>query len=363
VFPSFSAGWRIGDETFLDGLDWISDLKIRGSWGTMGNQLAVSPQNAVFLFGDDVTLSYYDLYGTFNSSVRGFYPLRIANPNARWETNVTTNIGFDAGLFSSKVNIVFDWYSKRTKDLLFNPELPGIAGGATAPYINIASMTNKGIDMELSFKNNWGDLGFNGSVVFTTYRNEITRIAEGVDFFNWGSSSIGPFVRNEVGHPISSFYGYQVIRLFQNDAEVNKAPSQDGAETGFLRFANNDTTTNWWNPGWQGIDYNDKTFIGNPNPTFTYGFNLGFNYKNFDLSAFIYSSQGNDIFNWNKWWIDFWPSYQGQKSKDLLYNSWTEKNTGAIVPKASNYELRHGVNSKASQQYRIRHGGTKQYNK
>ena len=336
VFPSFSAGWRIGDETFLDGLDWISDLKIRGSWGTMGNQLAVSPQNAVFLFGDDVTLSYYDLYGTFNSSVRGFYPLRIANPNARWETNVTTNIGFDAGLFSSKVNIVFDWYSKRTKDLLFNPELPGIAGGAEQPYVNVASINNSGIDLELSFKNNWGDLGFNGSVVFTTYRNEITRIAEGVDFFNWGSSSIGPFVRNEVGHPISSFYGYQVIRLFQNDAEVNKAPSQDGAETGFLRFANNDTTTNWWNPGWQGIDYNDKTFIGNPNPTFTYGFNLGFNYKNFDLSAFIYGSQGNDIFNWNKWWIDFWPSYQGQKSKALLYDSWTSKNKDSKVPKASN---------------------------
>ena len=120
----------ISNESFLEGLKWISDLKIRGSWGKMGNQFSLSPQNAVYLFGESIGASYYDLYGTFNSSVRGYYPLRIGNPDATWETNTTTDIGFDAGLFNSKVTIVFDWYSKKASDLLYNPEMPGTAGVA-----------------------------------------------------------------------------------------------------------------------------------------------------------------------------------------------------------------------------------------
>ena len=115
IFPSFSAGWRISNESFMEGLNWISDLKIRGSWGIMGNQFALSPQNAVYLFGESIGASWYDLYGTFNSSVRGYYPIRIGNPDAKWETNTTTDIGFDAGLFDSKITIIFDWYSKNSQ--------------------------------------------------------------------------------------------------------------------------------------------------------------------------------------------------------------------------------------------------------
>jgi len=332
VFPSVSAAWRVGDEAFLDGLPWLSDLKIRGSYGTMGNQLAVDPRNQFYLYGGDAGSSFYDLNGTFTSSLQGFRPLRIGNPDAKWETNISTNIGFEASLWNNKVGIVFDWYQKKTKDLLFDPELPGTAGGASQPFINIASMTNNGVDMELSFRNNWGDFGFNGSLTFTTYNNEITKIAKGVDFFDYGGSRIGGFVRNQVGHPMSAFYGYQVMGLFQTPQEIADAPVQDGAAPGFFRYANTITDT----PLDTLIDPGDRTFIGDPNPKFTYGLNLAFTYKNFDLSAFIYGSYGNDIFNWNKWWIDFWPSFQGQKSKDLLYNSWTEDNPGAKVPKASN---------------------------
>jgi hypothetical protein len=131
-----------------------------------------------------------------------------------------------------------------------------------------------------------------------------------------------------VGHPMSAFFGYQVVGLFKDAAEVAAAAKQDGAEPGFFRYAdvNNDKV----------IDPKDRTFIGNPNPDFTYGLNLALTYKNFDISTFFYGSQGNDIFNNNKWWVDFWPSFQGQKSQDLLYRSWTPSNTGATVPKASN---------------------------
>jgi hypothetical protein len=118
---------------------------------------------------------------------------------------------------------------------------------------------------------------------------------------------------------------------------VDAAPYQDGAEPGFFRFANIDTTTMPYYPGRvQYISPADRSFIGDPNPKYTYGLNLGFTFKCFDLSAFIYRSKGNDIFNFNKWWTDFWPSFQGQKSHDLLYDSWAPFNKGVSTPKASN---------------------------
>ena len=332
VFPSFSAGWRISDESFLAGSNVITELKIRGGYGQMGNQLAVSPINQFFLFGGSASTSNYDLNGTGTSSLQGFRPIRIGNPDAKWEANVTTNIGIDAGLWDNKVEIIFDWYSKETDDLLFNPELPGTAGGATQPFINIASIKNTGIDLQLIYRNQWGDFGFEGNFTFTSYNNEITKIAEGVDFFDAFSgdvgSRIGSFTRNEVGHSMSSFFGYEVTGLFQSSGEVSGAATQDGAEEGFFRFADTD--------GSGVIDPDDRVYIGDPNPDFTYGLNLTFTYKNFDLTTFLYASQGNDIFNWNLWWVDFWPSFQGQKSDNLLNNSWTSSNTGATTPKASN---------------------------
>jgi len=193
-------------------------------------------------------------------------------------------------------------------------------------------MENTGIDMELTFKNKWGDFGFDGGLNFTAYKNKITKIAEaaGVTFFDYGGATtrIGAGNRNMVGHEISEFYGYKVIGLFQSPEDVAASPTQDGAEAGFMKFADTD--------GDGAITPADRQFIGNPNPKFEYGLNLAFSYKNFDLTAFIYGKQGDDIFNWNLWWIDFWPAFQGQKSKRLLYESWTPDRTNTTVPKASN---------------------------
>jgi TonB-dependent starch-binding outer membrane protein SusC len=239
-----------------------------------------------------------------------------------------SNIGFETQLFNSKLGIVFDYYNKDTKDLLFNPELPGTAGAASPPYINVASMSNHGLDIELRYRNTFGDLGVAATVTYTSYNNKITKVANnGVNFFDYGGSRIGSFSRDMVGEPISAFYGYQVVGIFKNAAEVASAAEQDGAAPGFFRFANLNTaskdTTTGPNKGRQLIDPLDRTIIGNPNPKFTGGLNLALTYKNFDLSAFLYVCYGNDIFNWNKWWIDFWPSFQGQKSTQLLNDSWT----------------------------------------
>ena len=328
VFPSFTAGWRISDEGFLSGAGWLSDLKIRGGWGQMGNQLPVNPANQFYLYGGDAATSNYDITGTGTSSLQGFRPTRIGNPDAKWEAVSNTNIGFDASLFDNKVELIFDWYNRASTDLLYAPELPGTAGGAAPPTVNIGDMKNTGVDLQLIYRNQWGDFGFEGNLTFTTFRNEIVKISDNQDNFPAGDSRIGPFARNELGRAVGEFYGYQIVGLFQDNTEISGAAEQDGAEPGFFRYADLD--------GDDVITPDDRTFIGNPNPDFTFGLNLAFSYKNFDLTLYGYGSQGNDIFNYNKWWTDFWPSFQGQKSEALLNDSWTTSNTGASVPRASN---------------------------
>ncbi|MCK4700540.1 MAG: SusC/RagA family TonB-linked outer membrane protein, partial [Bacteroidales bacterium] len=331
VFPSVSAGWRISEESFLAGVSFISDLKIRGGYGTMGNQLPVSTANQFFLYGGSPATTYYDINGTTNQSVQGFRPTRIGNLDAKWETNISTNVGFDAVLLDRKLELILDWYMKQNTDLLYNPELPGTAGGASVPYVNVGEMKNSGIDLQLIYRQIWSDFSFEANATFTTYNNEIIKIAEGFEHFDSqqsGGNRIGTQVRNEVGHALGEFFGYNVLGLFQSQGDVDAAATQDGAEAGFFQYEDVD--------GSGTIDPDDRTFVGNPNPDFTYGLNLNFGYKDFDLTAFFYGSQGNDILNLNRWWLDFWPSFQGQKSTDLLYNSWTPTNTGAETPKASN---------------------------
>jgi hypothetical protein len=213
--------------------------------------------------------------------------------------------------------------------LLYNPPLPGTAGAADQPYINIAEMKNTGIDIQLGYKKIVNsDLSFDATLTLTTYNNTIEKIAEGIDYFSDGGSRIGAFNRNQVGRAVSEFYGYNVIGLFQSATDVASSPVQDGAEAGFFKYQDLN--------GDNQITPEDRVFIGNPNPDFTWGINLGVNYKMFDVTAFFYGSQGNEIFNYNKWWLDFWPSFQNQKSNDLLYNSWTPERTSATTPKASN---------------------------
>jgi len=343
IFPSVSAGWRISGESFLSGVSFITDLKIRGGYGTMGNQLAVSPENQFYLYGSGSGASFYDINGTFTSPVQGFRATRTGNLKAKWETNVTTNIGFDAIMFGRQLEMHFDLYSKQNKDLLYNPELPGTWGSASYPYVNIGKMKNSGIDFNLIYRKTWSDFNFEANAQLTTYNNKIVKIAEDVEYFDAGGySRIGTFSRNIINHEMGEFFGYKVKGLFQrsdfNSDSLALDPVvyypatgvalQEGAEPGFLRFEDTD--------GDGEITPDDRVSIGNPNPDFTYGLNLSLGYKGFDLTAFFYGSYGNEIFNYNKWWLDFWPSFQGQKSQDLLYNSWTPENTGATVPKASN---------------------------
>jgi TonB-dependent starch-binding outer membrane protein SusC len=323
-FPAFSAGWRISGEKFMQNVNWLTDLKIRGSYGELGSLSNISSLNSYSLYSSNFAASYYDIAGTTNSIRQGFYQSSIGNPNTGWETDLITDFGLDVTILK-RINLTVDYYKKAINGLLFPQPLPATAGGASAPIINIGDIQNTGWDISAGYQGEIAhELQFNLSANITLYNNTVKNIP-GPGYFDDGSQQqFGTMVRNQVGHPVSSFFGYDVIGLFNSDDEVSKSPTQDGAAPG--RFKLRDVN------GDGAITPDDRTFIGNPNPDFTYGVNMGFRYKGFDLSAIFYGSQGNQLINEVKATSYFFGNYVGGKSAALL-NAWTPQNTNTNIPK------------------------------
>lgn len=325
TFPSVSAGWRLSDEAFLKGVAWINDLKLKASYGILGSQNNINPENAYSLFGSTMTNSYYDLAGSSTGLTQGFFQSRNGNPRTGWERNVVTNIGLDALLFNNRLEAGVEYYNKSIEGLLFPEPLPATAGGAEPPTINIGDIRNRGVDISLLYRDRIGEsLRYNIGVNVTTYRNEVVHIPDPGYFESAGGGSIiGTLIRNQVGHPVSSFYGYEVIGLFSSDRDVAESPVQNEAAPGRFKYrdANGDGK----------ISTDDRVFFGNPNPDFTYGLNAGLEFRQFDFSAVFYGSQGNDLLNHVRYFTDFF-SNPGGKSNVLL-NAWTPENTNTKVPK------------------------------
>lgn len=339
-FPAVSAAWRISQEEFMKGISWLSDLKIRGGYGIMGNQINVDPQNSFTAYGFEKGNSFYDLKGTSNSILQGFYRTRIGNPNAKWESNVNANIGIDATLFKGALEITADYYRKDVRDLLYNPELPGVYGIAAAPYVNVAQMKNKGFDFSATANLNLTkDLKLDLNANLTTYNNEIVKISDAAPYFDQEQRRFnGTFIiRNAVGQSISEFFGYKVDGFWNSQAEIDAANEatrkqyndnslvyQTDTKPGRFKYADVN--------GDGRITEADRTYLGNPNPKFSYGLNIGLTYKAWDFSMFIYGVQGNKIWNQVKWWTDFYPSFEGAKSKTALYDSWLPTRQNAKAP-------------------------------
>jgi TonB-linked SusC/RagA family outer membrane protein len=349
TFPAFSLGWRISEENFMDGIDWLTDLKIRGSWGKMGNEAAVNAGNAFTTFQSNRQSSWYDIAGTQNAPQEGFFLNFSGNPFGSWEENITSNIGFDATLFKGTTDIVFDWYKRKTEDLLYNPTRMGIMGSAIVPFQNVGSMENSGVDLLVSNRANiTSNFRLNTTLTFTTYNNTITAITQGGQkFFDYNSPAneanrIGSnATRNFVGSSFNTFYGYQVIGLFQTASEA-AAWNQAGAAPGRFKYADIN--------GDKKIDAEDRTIIGDPNPDFSYGLNLGAEYSNFDISAFFYGVAGKDAFNFTRWFTDFSGQFPGGRSKRALYESWLPDGsrpnaTTPIQEFAANFSTSNAVNS------------------
>lgn len=344
TFPAFSAAWRISSESFLSGATWIDELKIRGGWGQMGNSNNVDPNNQYSLFGGDVGASSYDITGSNSSAQIGFRRTRIGNPDAQWETAVTQNVGFDGTFFNGRLDVIFDWWKKDTKDLLFTVPIPQTAGSnAAPPAVNVGEMLNTGLDLLVTTRGNvTGDLTYELTLTASTLKNEIVSLSPGLTVItsvNPSYRGIQP-IRNQVGQSLSSFFGYKVEGLFRNAEDVSSHATQDGAAPG--RFKYEDLN------GDGVITPADRTFIGSPVPDFTGGLNFTLGYKGFDLSAYFYASVGNEIFNQSKWFTDFFPSFQGAAMSERLKNAWTPTNLDATTPvleKTSNFSTNSVANS------------------
>lgn len=327
VFPSFSLGWRLSDEGFMKGIGFINDLKLKGSYGILGSQANVDPNNAYTLYNSGFATSYYDITGSSSSAQQGFRQSRVGNSATGWEQDKISNFGVEATVLNNRLYVSVERYKKSINGLLFPLPLPSSAGNATPPTVNIGDIANKGWDISATYRGEiTSDLHFNIGANITTYKNEVVKIPDpGYFDVPFTSSLIGSLVRNQEGHPVGSFFGYQVERLFRDADDVSKSPAQTDAAPG--RFKYKDVN------GDGQITPDDRTFIGNPNPKFTYGLNLSLTFKNFDLAGIFYGSQGNDVLNMTRYYTDFYSTSNGGLAKsNVVKDAWTPQNLNAKVP-------------------------------
>ncbi|MEO8473568.1 MAG: TonB-dependent receptor [Chryseolinea sp.] len=353
TFPAISGAWRISDEAFMQSNRFITDMKIRGGWGQMGNSNPVTSRNNSSLYASDLGQAYYDINGGNGAPQEGFFRSNIGNPNAKWETSETTNIGVDATFLDGKIEFVADLWRKDTKDLLYRLENPAVIGPAALnPFVNIAKMRNQGIDLMIINRGNITQgLTYEVTVTGSFLKNRIVSLAPGVPYFESGGTRIGNAIRNQVGGPIASYFGYKVEGLFQNQGEVDNYIPQDGKGVGRFKYADlNGRDENGQLTGKPDgkIDVDDRTAIGSPVPKFNGGVNLVLGYKNFEMTAFLYTALGFQNYNFSRWFTDFYPSFTGAAYGKRVRDSFTFENGGNSTPifeNVSNVSTNNGQNT------------------
>ena len=313
VFPSFSIAWKIGDEAFLDNIEQINNLKLRFSWGLIGN--SSSPDYA---YGSPLG-NRSTVWGT------GVLPQRLSNPDIQWEATRETNIGLDLYMFNNRIEFIAEAYRKHTDNLLLALPLPAYAGvwggdytGAIEPpYVNIGALENKGFEFTLNTVNiERGGLQWQTGLVFTLYRNKVLELTTDNAVVD-GIMGTSLITRTQVDNPAGLFYGYVVEGMFNTEEDFYRQDASgnfvlDNLGNKVLVALPEDASSIGVSRVWVGdykfkdvnedsvIDENDRTFIGNPNPDFSFGFNSRLSYKNFDLSVNITGTYGNKIYNWTR---------------------------------------------------------------
>ncbi len=339
TFPALSAGWRISEESFMAGASFVSDLKLRFGWGQTGNQ-EIGDFNAYTTYQSNPFNNGYSLNGNPNGYGTGFDNAQFGNPNARWETTTTSNLGIDGVLFNNRLDFSLDLYTRLTDDLLYTRAYDPKLGDARIPAQNIASVENRGIDFQLGYTGSGmgGDFRYNISGNISMYRNEVLELdpENPEEFFTGFGLRTPPVTRSQAGQPLSSFFGYIVDGIMQNEQEVE-------AHADFPGYYDSDIIINGQVTQGVGkfkyrdinndgvINADDQTYIGNPHPDFNYGLNINLGYKNFDLTMFAQGVQGNELFNYVRYWTDF-ETFQGNRSARMLYDSWRPDNPNASLP-------------------------------
>lgn len=321
TFPAASLAWAISQEEFMSGTtNWLDLLKLRVGWGMSGND-RIGNYNSFSTYRSDERSSAYALDGSNTSAMSGFMPSALGNPDVTWETTKTLNIGLDGTFLDNKLSASIDVWQRNTSDMLYRLPIPQVMGDATAPYVNIAEMENRGLDFELGYANTAinGDFRYGVKATISSYKNEITKLGGSLtDYVVGQTERQKEYTRGAVGHAFPEFFGYETAGIFQTQAEAEawpKAFGDDGTYNvpGHLKFVNqNDDDV---------ITSADRTFIGSPHPDFTGGLNVDLGYGNFDLNLFFYGSYGNKMVNYVKRWIDY-GQFNGGLSKDALYKSW-----------------------------------------
>jgi len=330
-FPSASLGWRISQEKFMQNINWLTDLKIRGSYGSLGNE-SISPYQTLNTYTTSDAFARYE-YGPGGSVLlQGSTAGKMGNPDLKWETTTQSNIGFDAVLFEN-FSLTADYFYKKTKDILVDPPMLGVFGMAGNQQINGATVVNKGFEATFSyFSDRQKEFKYDLSLNFTTFSNEVTSLGNAVQpIYGPVVRDAFPVTKTDVGYAIGSFFGYKTNGIFKSDEEAASYVNDKGerllpnAKGGDIRFVDTNHDGK--------IDASDRVMLGNAFPDFTYGFNASFYYKNFDLNLFFQGVQGVD--NWYS--LRYQVGFTGLKYNYLeeVWDRWTPENTDATRPRAT----------------------------
>ncbi len=324
-FPSVSAAWRVSEEPFFPDTDLVTNLKLRAGWGQNGNQrIGDYPFAATIAGGQNYVLN--------GQLAPGSAPLQSPNPNVKWEETTQTDVGLDATLFGERLDLSVGFFNKVTSDLLvYLPPIP-TSGLVSASPENAGEIRNRGWEFSANYSTTpLEDLTVRIGGNLTTLSNEVLSLAQSTDFvINSGFYRNGSITRTAPGHPVGAFYGFVTDGLFQTQQEVADAnalnddgPYQSaGTAPGDIRFKDLN--------GDGQITQADQTFIGDPTPDFTYGFNLDVEYKGVSLSTFFQGVQGNDLFAAYKFYTVFNPAFN---MSEAVKNRWTGPGTSTRMPR------------------------------
>ena len=320
MFPSVSAAWRISEEAWFKKSDLLSDLKIRVGYGVTGSQASVSNYGYLASYNTSV----YP-FGYAGNEQAALVSASLANPNIHWEEVAQANIGFDAVLFNSRAILSVDAYIKNTNDMLVKASIPITSGfeDTSTTYTNAGKVRNTGIEVTLHTVNLKGELSWESDFSYTYNKNKIKDLNSNVPYYiNQINNSYVTMLQKD--YPINVFYGYVTDGIFQNAQEVEAHAIQPGAEPGDIRFKdlNNDGV----------INDDDRTVIGNPNPTHLFSLGNNLTYKGFELGIYLQGVAGNKIFNANN--IDLTGMSAAYNQNTDVLNRWTGEGTSNTIPRA-----------------------------
>ncbi|SDG58976.1 TonB-linked outer membrane protein, SusC/RagA family [Dyadobacter soli] len=313
-FPSFSAGWRISEENFLKDIRTISNLKLRASWGQLGNQNIplFSYVNAVELNSPVFTTNY-----SFNNVVSSGAAVRtLADPTVGWESTTASNVGIDGGLFNNKLTFEFDLFRKYTDGILARVNLPAQVGNLQGPLSNIGSVSNKGYELTVGYRDRAAGINYNLAANITHLINKVEN-TDGAILYNTNRII-------QEGSPINSFFGLQSLGLFQSKSEIDASPFQNNVTNpGDIKYKDQN--------GDGKIDSGDRVVIGQSNPGYTYTFTAGADYKGFDFAMFWQGTFKLDTYVT----ANLAQPYKNGAgvTREWLTDSWTPENPNASLPR------------------------------